>query len=244
MGYSRIYNNGDFTREAWGHNVYIQARKTMIEFNQFGELVSDGNNIKDRSNVTVIRYNWIAGGMSRQIDLVESHKYRVQDAFVYGNFITHGESIRNPKMILFGGDIGGSRSGKLYFFNNTVISKINTDEGFLFVNQPDCKAILKNNVMLGRKKIWFGSGQVIGIKNLFSYGAETKDFLQSYFGGFEQFSRNTDFAFQPARGSLLINTGVRKLPAKVKFVPSPLAKAVLRPNDGAIDIGAFEYIRK
>ena len=251
LGYSRIYNNGDFTRESWGHNVYIQARKTFIEFNYFGELFSDGNNIKDRSNVVVIRYNWIAGGMSRQIDLVENLRYKKQDAFVYGNFITHGKSIKNPKMILFGGDlvgqnkkILGSRSGKLYFFNNTVISKINTEEGFLYVNRFDCKAILKNNVMLGRKTIWFGSGSVIGERNLFSYGAQTQSFLNSYQGGYEQFMGTGKHVFQPRMGSLLINTGVRRLPAKVKFIPSPFSTAIPRRSDGAIDIGAFEYSRK
>ncbi|MDA3788722.1 MAG: hypothetical protein PF503_09540 [Desulfobacula sp.] len=251
LGYSRIYNNGDFTRKGWGHNVYIQARKTLIEFNRFGELFSDGNNIKDRSNVTVIRYNWIAGGMSRQIDLVENFKYGDQDAFVYGNFITHGKNIKNPKMILFGGDLLdkdqkqlGSRSGKLYFFNNTMISKVTTDEGFLYINRSDCKASLQNNVMLGRKKIWSGNGQVTGSNNLFSSGTETQGFLNSFQGGVEQLSGKDNSPYQPGKDSLLVNAGDGKLPAKVRFVPSPFPRAVPRSSDGAIDIGAFEYSKK
>ena len=67
---NHIHNNGDFTRQRWGHNVYMNSRRTLIEFNHFGELVSDGNNIKDRSRAVIIRYNWIQGGMSWQIDLV------------------------------------------------------------------------------------------------------------------------------------------------------------------------------
>ncbi len=247
LAFSRIHNNGDFTRESWGHNVYIQARKTMIEFNRFGEMFSDGNNIKDRSNLTVIRYNWISGGMSPQIDLVENLRYGTQDAFVYGNFITHGKKIRNPKMILFGGDRVenkkqlGSRSGTLYFFNNTVISTIKTKEGFLYVNRFDCKAILKNNVMLGRRSIWFGNGQVAGERNFFSYNAETSAFLNSSTGGYEQFVGVGNYPYSPRKGSLLINTGSLDLPTKVKFVPSMTPKAVLRERDASIDIGAFEY---
>lgn len=250
LGFSKIFNNGDFTRESWGHNVYIQARKTLIEFNRFGELFSDGNNIKDRSNFTIIRYNWIAGGMSPQVDLVENLRYRRQDAYVYGNFITHGKKVRNPKMILFGGDkiedkkVLGSRSGTLHFFNNTVISNIDTSEGFLYVNRIDCRAILKNNVMLGRKKISFGSGKVVGENNFFSYNAETTYLLNSYVGGFEQFIGSGKYAYFPRNGSVLINTGSYDLPAKVKYVPGNSAKPVLRPSDGRIDIGAFEFVRK
>ncbi len=85
-----IYNNGDFTRTHGGHNVYLGAGKSIIQFNRFGELYSNGANIKDRSRFTVIRYNWIQGGMAHQIDLVENRNYSNANAYVYGNVIIKG----------------------------------------------------------------------------------------------------------------------------------------------------------
>lgn len=248
LGHSKIYNNGDFTQTRWGHNVYIGARATLIEFNRFGELYSDGNNIKDRSHTTVIRYNWIEGGMSRQIDLVEHEKYPQANAFVYGNMILHGRRVVNPKMILFGGDLperdgkggGSSRSGTLYFFNNTMVSTIETSEPFIYLNRIDCKARIVNNAMIGRKRIWFGEGSATGSNNLLSSGADPEAFTLNYHGGLEQFERNKNNPFIPHGGSLLINHGTHQLPAKVKFMPSAGGEIIKRPLRGAMDIGAFE----
>ncbi len=163
---SIIYNNGDFTRSHWGHNVYLCARKTLVQFNKFGELYSDGNNIKDRSNKTIIRYNWIEGGMSHQIDLVEYSGYPSADAFVYGNVIISGKKTKNSKMILFGGDrhdkegklIGQGRNGTLYFFNNTVHFRKQHLDAFLCINKPNCRVLFQNNLLLGGKTIKIGKG--------------------------------------------------------------------------------------
>ena len=123
---SYIYDNGDFTGERFGHNVYLCARTQLIEYNRFGELHSDGNTIKDRSQQTVIRYNWIEGGMGHQIDLVEHKEYQKANAFVYGNVILQGRKVKNPKMVFYGGDVGGGRGDCLYFFNNTMHPKTRT----------------------------------------------------------------------------------------------------------------------
>lgn len=251
LGGSFIHNNGDFTQTTWGHNVYIQARKTLIEFNRFGELFSDGNNIKDRSNMTIIRYNWIAGGMSRQVDLVENNAYRQQNALVYGNFITHGKSIKNPKMILFGGDIidknkqtKGSRSGTLQFFNNTVVSKVKTEEPFVYINRLDCMAVLKNNIMIGRPKVFGGSGRVLGTHNFFSYNTDAGTFQNSYYGSYEHFISQGNIDYIPRFGSILINRGTKDVPASVDYMPTPFPKTGPRPKDKMIDIGAFEFFKQ
>ena len=55
------------------HNAYTEALGIVYQFNHFGPLCASclGNNLKDRSAGTVVRYNWIEGG-NRQLDLVES----------------------------------------------------------------------------------------------------------------------------------------------------------------------------
>lgn len=153
---SYIYDNGDFTGERFGHNVYLCARTQLIEYNRFGELHSDGNTIKGRSQQTVIRYNWIEGGMGHQIDLVEHKEYQKANAFVYGNVILQGRKVKNPKMVFYGGDVGGGRGDCLYFFNNTMHPKTRTPDAFIVINKPNCMAVLQNNVILGGKDEFLG----------------------------------------------------------------------------------------
>ncbi len=246
---SFIYNNGDFRDKPEGqrgqnHNVYLSARSTVVQFSRFGELHSDGNNIKSRSQKAIIRYNWIEGGMSRQIDLVEYKEYEKADAFVYGNVIVQGEKVLNPKMILFGGDIGGSRGGTLYFFNNTVYAKSGKLHAFLVVNKPDCNAILKNNFMLGKPNIWIGSGNVTGSNNLFPHGANTNGFTNTFFGGHEQKIDYGLISYFPKPNSFLIDRGTLNVPAKIKYMPLPFPGGKKRPFDNRIDIGAFEMPKK
>ena len=239
-----IYNNGDFTKTHWAHNVYLSAGKSLVEFNRFGELVSDGNNIKDRSGLTVIRYNWIEGDMSRQIDLVETKKYPSADAYVYGNVIISGKKTKNPKMVLFGGDAGehSSRNGTLYFFNNTVHFRQKKLDGFVWVNRPNCRAVLNNNIFLGGHAVWIGTGFITGFNNLVEFGANQAGLRNCYMGGMEQIMNRNSISYFPRPGSLLINNGSFAIPARVRYMPLPIpGKKSQRPRVGKIDIGAYEF---
>jgi hypothetical protein len=235
-----IYDNGDFRGDRWGHNVYLCAGKTLVAFNRFGELRSDGNNIKDRSGETIIRYNWIEGGKSRQIDMVESEKYQRADAFVYGNVIVQGRNVLNPKMILFGGDVGGSRGGTLHFFNNTVHAASGKLDAFLVLNTINCIAVLQNNYMLGGTTIWAGKGRVTGANNLFPHGSNTLGFENTLFGGHEQKVGVGVIPYFPRPGSLLVDRGTSDVPKKVEYMPLPITGGKKRPVDGRMDIGAYE----
>ncbi|HEX2618672.1 MAG TPA: hypothetical protein VHL11_00960, partial [Phototrophicaceae bacterium] len=151
LQYSYIYNNG--TNGDQHHNIYTESDGMLIQFNHFGPLrsISGGNNIKDRSAGTVIRYNWIESG-AHLIDLVEaedgypllSQNPDYNKAWVYGNImISPINDGTGRNMIHFGGDLGGEeednssdvcgygsgedptdcyRKGPLYFYNNTVIT--------------------------------------------------------------------------------------------------------------------------
>lgn len=234
-----IYNNGDFTRKRWGHNVYLCANKTLVQFNRFGKLYSDGNNIKDRSQHLVVRYNWIEGAWSYQLDLVEYEKYLNASAYVYGNVIVQGTVVANPKMIHFGGDDGGSRGGILYFFNNTVHAKSGRLEAFFSINKFDCRAILINNCFLGKPRIWIGNGYVTGSNNLFPPGSNINGFINTVFGGVEQILKNKKIPYFPKSNSLLVNRG-KNLSQKIQYMPLPYYGKEKRPFDGRIDIGAYE----
>ncbi len=114
------------------HNSYTSANGIIFQFNHYGPLRSGclGNNLKDRSMGTVIRYNWIETG-SRTLDLVDSNKSEFisdpsyQTTMVYGNILTKTDIHSNSQVVHYGGDSGNTsnyRKGTLWFFNNTIVS--------------------------------------------------------------------------------------------------------------------------
>ncbi len=126
LEYSYIHDNGsDVDRE---HNVYTEAIGMIYQFNRFGPTKpnSGGNNIKDRSSGTIIRYNWIEGG-AHLIDLVEgqdgydllSQQPDYNKAWVYGNILVNlpnsdtqaGYAHNGANTVHFGGDSGDEVPG-------------------------------------------------------------------------------------------------------------------------------------
>ena len=68
---NHIHGNG-IEDSYYEHNSYTECRGILVEYNRYGPLREGcgGNNLKDRSAGTVIRYNWIEGG-NRHLDLVD-----------------------------------------------------------------------------------------------------------------------------------------------------------------------------
>lgn len=93
-------------------------------------------------------------------------------------------------------------------------------------------------------RIIIGPGHVTGSNNLMTQNAAADGLLNSFHGGFEQFRTIHRISYFPHRLSLLLNNGTSKVPAKVKYMPSPApGKKIRRPVTGPIDIGAFEYVQ-
>ncbi len=128
-----IHGNG-IVGSGYEHNSYTESAGILFEANHYGPLCDGcpGNNLKDRSAGTVIRYNWIEGG-NRQLDLVDTQDGlgddpRYHETFVYGNVLHEPSNMGNNQIIHYGGDSDDSaptsyRKGTLYFFHNTVISQ-------------------------------------------------------------------------------------------------------------------------
>jgi len=136
--YCMIFNNG-ISNRIYEHNNYTEVSGITFQYNYFGPLREgcDGNNLKDRSAGTVIRYNVIVDG-NRQLDLVDSDDLwqmpLYSNTYVYGNVLIEETDAGNRQMVHYGGDSGNVdeyRKGTLHFFNNTVISK-RTDRTTLF----------------------------------------------------------------------------------------------------------------
>ena len=125
---NHVYGNG-IVGSIYEHNSYTESLGILFEANHYGPLRAGagGNNLKDRSAGTVIRFNWIEDG-NRQLDLVETdYDFIAQHAsyaqtFVYGNVLYESRDDGNSQMIHFGGDGGGVYRGTLYLFHNTFLS--------------------------------------------------------------------------------------------------------------------------
>jgi hypothetical protein len=150
-----IYDNGN-TSSAYEHNSYTEALGIVFEFNHYGLLKtgSEGNNLKDRSAGTVIRYNWIESG-SRMCDLVDSgdddllNDPAYHETFVYGNILVKDSLHGNGGVIHYGGDSVNTdnyRKGTLWFYNNTVISYRTTRTTLLQISSNDEDVECFNNL--------------------------------------------------------------------------------------------------
>jgi len=138
-----FYNNG-FTNSYTEHQTYTEGNGVIIEFNRFGPQRSGalGSQLKDRSAGTVIRYNFIEQSPAGwNMDLVEPQEAfdavggspAYKQAFVYGNIIVN-KTTYDPDYIHWNEDhqVGNGRAtlqgGKLFFYNNTVVTVANQSD--------------------------------------------------------------------------------------------------------------------
>lgn len=240
-----IYDNGNHANLESGqeHNVYLGGSYTTVEFCRFDHTHADGNNIKDRGFQTIIRYNWIEESLNRQLDLVDYKDYRGADAYVYGNVLIQHPRPHNRTMIHWGGDGDYSRSGKLYFFNNTVVAKARGAQ-FFSVDRVDCGIVLTNNVFVGAGQLWKGQGTIEGSHNWFAINVKLPMLWEAMQLGVQGadplFCGIKDLPYFPCITSPLLNAGLNELPQPVRFMPSPSFSLQPRPKAGPMDVGAFE----
>lgn len=153
---NHIWDNG-INGSIYEHNSYTESSGITFEFNHYGPLCNNclGNNLKDRSAGTIIRYNWIEDG-NRQLDLVDSdHSELINDAryhstYVYGNLLIEHEEQGNRQIVHYGGDSGDEanyRKGVLYFYHNTIYSD-RLRNTLLRLSSNDEAADLRNNIIV------------------------------------------------------------------------------------------------
>ena len=265
---NHVYDNG-IDDSIYEHNSYTESFGILFQYNHYGPLRTGclGNNLKDRSAGTVIRYNWIASG-NRQLDLVESdYEAFVSDpsyaqTFVYGNILVEPDGAGNSQIIHYGGDGGDEvmyRKGVLYLYNNTVVSTRSGNTTLMRLSTDQESADVRNNILFSqsggsRLAICSGSGTTDLQNNWISQGwvdthegsmsGEVND-LGNEEGedpGFEDLNAQQ---FKPNSGSACIDQGgdlaSQTLPGhNVKRQYIPHQKSAPRPKDQKIDIGAFE----
>lgn len=265
---SWIEDNGN-VGSIFEHNNYTEALGVVFQFNHFGRLRAGagGNNLKDRSAGTVIRYNWIESG-NRQLDLVESDfaalvndpSYR--KTFVYGNVLVEPDGAGNSQILHYGGDGGVTanyRHGTLYFHHNTVVSRRSGNTTLARLSSPQDSADVRNNIVFvtasgDRLGLLDQSGRLVATRNWLKAG-----WVASHSGGAVDVVDNGQVTgsqpgfvdanadlFELLATSACVDQAALLLPATLP-VHRPVFEYVRhqmhrsRPDDGAMDIGADEF---
>lgn len=267
-----IHGNG-IEGEFLEHNTYTSAIGITYQFNRFGPLRpgADGNNLKDRSAGLVVRYNWIEAG-NRQLDLVDASAIpevnghpSYSTTHVYGNILIEPDD-GNSQIMHYGGDGNNEddyRKGILYFYNNTVISTRSGNTTLVRLSSNDESALAFNNVIHAtaggqHMAMIAGSGTFDMDHNWVNTDwqdchclpegtvNDTGTNLSGDAPGFVDFDLQN---FRPTENSPLVDSGAELFPEIAADYPVDLeylehTSNQDRWNDGALDIGAFEYESK
>jgi hypothetical protein len=263
-----VYDNG-IEGSIYHHNSYTESLGIVFQFNRYGPLRAGcrGNNLKDRSAGTIIRYNWIEAG-NRTLDLVDSDYTDLIDhpsysnTYVYGNILIKHDVQENSQVLHYGGDSGNYdnyRKGTLWFYNNTVVSYRSGNTTLLGLDTNDENAEAFNNTVYvtaagSRLAIMGEEGVVYLYDNWLSEGwrdvhgtlqgtLAAQDNIEGDFPEFNDFS-NQDYSL--SSNSQCVDAGIA-LPSPIlpnhnlPFQYVPHQHPGSRQSDEGIDQGAYEY---
>jgi hypothetical protein len=267
---NHIYGNG-IEGSIYEHNSYTESRGIVFEYNHYGPLRAGcgGNNLKDRSSGTVIRYNWIESG-NRQLDLVETDYDEIADdpgydaTYVYGNILIEPDNAGNSQIVHYGGDGGDEtmyRQGTLYFYHNTVVSTRSGNTTLLRLSTATVHASVYNNIIFATAggsslAITSGNGQTALSDNWLPTG-----WRQTHESGLDPGATVTNLGNVAGNAPGFVDPGGQDFhltsasPARdaAGDLPAPTAahppvsqyrdhqQTETRPVNGPMDIGAFEY---
>ncbi len=254
-----IWGNGN-VGSAYEHNSYTEALGIVFEYNRYGALCAgcSGNNLKDRSAGTIVRYNWIEGG-NRQLDLVESEFPAIAgdpsygETFVYGNVLVEPDGDGNSQIVHYGGDngdVGTYRRGTLYFYDNTVVSERAGNTTLVRLSDPDETLDMRNTIVSAAKLAilerdgtatlatsWLPTGWVDSFDGGFAGTVTDSGVITGGDPGFVD-AAGQDYAL--AAGSPAIGAAgplaPAALPVDMQYVPHQQGTARITTND----LGAFE----
>jgi hypothetical protein len=259
-----IHGNGN-AGSAFEHNTYTEATRITYQLNRFGPPCTgcSGNNLKDRSAGTVVRYNWIEGG-NRQLDLVDSDTLHTRPEYgttlVYGNVLIEPDGAGNSQIVHYGGDSGDEdvyRKGTLHLYNNTIVSTRSGNTTLLRLSTNDEHADARNNVVWvtapGSALAMLATAGVLDLRNNWlktgwqtshdgAFAGAVNDLGANVTGASPGFVNPAAQDFHLAAGSAAVDAGgalaAGALPVLSEYVKHQHATA--RAVAGALDIGAFE----
>ncbi|HUW83536.1 MAG TPA: hypothetical protein VMZ31_12145 [Phycisphaerae bacterium] len=235
------------------HNHYMASERLTVR-GCYIHHSRRGQNFKSRASHVVFEGNWVSKDHNYCWELA-SNNYR--NSLLIGNVIIKNLSADNPNIIGLGDGTDGGAHGALTMINNTIVSAASNNVYVWCHSLSTTNLYMYNNVLAGPSTQlfgWNGSGARSGSHNWFQAGMVVPSgFTDSIFGeqpGFA-YADGRDYHLVPASACRDAGTsglqwlnydGVWEscLPT-TQYVSE--AHVAPRPADGAIDIGAYEYLR-
>ncbi|HEY7424670.1 MAG TPA: fibronectin type III domain-containing protein, partial [Gemmataceae bacterium] len=215
------------------HNMYIGQVTSFTLENSYSHDANVGHLVKSRALTNYILYNRLEDGSaststaSYELDLPQGGT-----SYVIGNLIEQGPNSQNGTIIAYSEEGTKNPSQSLYLINNTIV---NDRSAGTFVNlaYSASSALLENNIFCGPGTVVGGPGSATQTTNLVSNSPG--------------FVNRAGYDYHLTAGSPAINAGTA--PGTVNgFNLTPTSEYVdplslqPRPVDGAIDIGAYEFV--
>ncbi len=252
-----VYDNGVHTGSYLQHNLYLGGGAqslVTVQYCHIKDLLNDGQQAKFRAETLIFRYNWVEGGKNSVLDLVEDEGNGVSNAYVYGNILIKPAYAENGRMIHFGGDqTDVDRTGTLFFFNNTCVVKTTNRNVYLFqITENGANVIADNNIFYQPAHIPISlylydtsrQSNITGENNwLPDDTLGTSRLSASLFGedpGFED-TGNDDYHLtdeSPATDIVEDYTFPDTVVLDRQYVMHQASEP--RPDDGLLDLGAYE----
>jgi len=237
-----LIEHSEFDHNGFGdgytHNIYVGGANKFILRYSYSHDARIGHNVKTRASENHILYNRImdedTGSSSYDIDVPNGGL-----TYIIGNLIQQGIYSDNQYTIVSYGAEGvkSGRINNLYMINNTLVNDYGSG-GFLYINPGSASspvtALVMNNLFIGNGTTVADSGGV----------ATTTNNLATTDTGLLVDVSNYDYHLTDATGARDAGAVPGKgdgvdLAPELQYVHPRQYQS--RPQDGTIDIGAYEY---
>ena len=236
--YCTFFNGGSLFNPGYQHNIYINHIDTLVfRYNYSHDAIAEGHELKSRATYNFILFNRIANEVSvdsRTIDLPNGGT-----SVIVGNIIEQGPNSANSNILGYGLEgLTNPAPHVLFCCSNSFINK-KANGSFIQVANGTDTLFVKNNIFAGAKTggLFIGSPVVLDSSN------NAINNSISAFG----FADALGYNYHLLPNSICVDQGVN-IPVSVyghALQPvleySDTSSFQLRPMDGNLDIGAFEY---
>ncbi len=253
---SEIAANGTASYDGYSHNLYLGGKSATVRFCHIHDALF-GQNFKTRAHYTELLYNLITDSQDGEIGLVDSAETAATNshAVMIGNIVVskpRAAGYNSSRFIQFGQDSGGQHNGTLFAYNNTWVAGDGRIQ-FLSANTAGARITTVNNIFYGSNKIQGTvGGGMIGSNNWAAASAAIPaTFLGTLQGTDPGFAKRTARDFRLTASSPCRNRGFNGLayldgegnphPGQPALEYQPPLGSRTRPQDGQLDLGAYEY---
>lgn len=236
--YCEFLNGGSIANLGYQHNIYINHIDTFIfRYNYTYDALAEGHELKSRANCNFILYNRISN-----INNIDSRNIDIPNGgttVIMGNIIEQGTNSSNSNILGYGLEgLTNVSKHNLWICNNTFVNKKSTGSFINIATNTDT-LFIKNNIFAGAKT----GGFIIGTANFLDSSNNLIDNTINNIG----FLNSGNYDYNLTANSAAINMGIaiNKSILGYKLSPNYMYKDICnfetRNNNGALDIGAYEF---